>query len=79
MEKLAKGSPIFVKIDEYKDILDVIALLKAKISEAKSILGKINEIKNVEDKEIETWANELEEVERKLYYIDRTLLEPEAF
>ena len=78
MDSMARGSPVFVKIDEYKDILDVIALLKSKISEAKSILGKINEIKNAEDKEIETWANELDEVERKLYYIDRTLLEPES-
>lgn len=77
--KFTKGSPIFVRIDEYKDILDVIALIKGKITEAKTILGKLNEIKNTEDKEIEAWAGEIEEVERKLHYIDRSLLEPDAF
>jgi hypothetical protein len=78
MDKL-KGAPIFVKIDEYKEILDVITLIKGKISEAKGILGEINEVKNTEDKELESWVNELEEVERKISYIDRTLLDPEAF
>lgn len=79
MEKLSKGAPIFVKVDEYKDILDVITLIKGKIEEAKNILGEINEIKNTEDRELETWSNELEEVERKVNFIDRTLLDPEAF
>lgn len=68
--------PIYVKLDEYKDILDIINLLKNKIEEAKSILGKINELKNEEDSELELWKNKLEEVERKVGYIDKTLFEP---
>jgi hypothetical protein len=79
MERFTKGAPIFVKIDEYKDILDVITLIKGKIDEAKSILGEINELKNTEDRELEVWASELEEVERKVNFIDRTLLDPEAY
>jgi chromosome segregation ATPase len=72
-------SPIFVRIDEYKDFLDVIELIKGKIAEAKTTLQKINELKNSEDTEIEVWTNELEEINRKISLIDRTLFEPEAF
>lgn len=79
MDQSKKETPIFVKIDEYKDVLDTIALIKAKIKESKTVLGKINELKNSEDNEIEVWRNELEEIERRITYIDRTLFEPEAF
>ncbi|MGM5487385.1 MAG: hypothetical protein ACQESG_00385 [Nanobdellota archaeon] len=74
-----KDAPVFVKIDEYKDVLDVIELVKAKIKESKTTLARINELKNTEDTEIETWTNELDEVERKIEFVDRTLFEPEAF
>lgn len=79
MDQYKKETPIFVRIDEYKDILDVISLIKAKISESKTILTRINELKNAEDNEIEVWSNELEEVERRINFVDRTLFEPEAF
>jgi len=72
-----KDMPIFVKIDEYKDILDVIELIKKKLEEAKSTLGRINELKNEEDSELELWRSELEEVERKIEFIDKSLFEPE--
>lgn len=73
---MSSGMPVFVKIDDYKDVLDVIGLLKLKIKEAKEIHDKINTLKNEEDVELEIWRNNLEEVERKLHYIDTTLFEP---
>lgn len=79
MDSSRKETPIFVRIDEYKEVLDVISLVKSKLKEAKSVLGKINELKNAEDSEIEIWTNELEEIERRIGFIDKTLFEPEAF
>ncbi|MBW2978396.1 hypothetical protein KY331_06125 [Candidatus Woesearchaeota archaeon] len=70
--------PVFVRIDDYKDILDVINMIKNKISEAKATLGKINELKNEEDAELELWHTGIEEVERKMEYVDKTLFEPSA-
>ena len=67
---------IFIKIDEYKDILDIIALINEKVKEARIILGKINDLKNQEDAELETWKLSLDDVERKLKFIDQTLFEP---
>jgi uncharacterized coiled-coil protein SlyX len=73
-----KEMPIYVKIDEYKEILDVINMIKTKVAEAKETLGEINKIKNEEDAELERWHLDLEEVERKMEYVDKALFEPEA-
>lgn len=70
--------PIYVRIEEYKDVLDVVNMIKHKIEEAKSTLGKINELKNEEDSELERWQLDLEEVERKINHVDKALFEPEA-
>ncbi len=71
-----KDKNVFVKIDEYNDILDIIALINEKVREARMILGKIDDLKNQEDLELDAWKASLDDVERKLRYIDQTLFEP---
>lgn len=71
-------APVFVKIDDYKDIIDVMDLIKDRLSEAKRALADINELKNDEDAELELWSSTLNEIEKKLDDIDRTLFEPES-
>ncbi len=68
--------PVFVRIDEYKDVLDIMNMIKNKIDEAKETLGKINELKNEEDAELEMWHTGLEEIERKVSFVDKVLFEP---
>lgn len=70
--------PVFVKIEDYKDVLEVINLIKNKVADAKKTLEKINELKNEEDAELELWHNSLSEIERKTDFIDKTLFEPET-
>lgn len=72
-----KQLPVYVKIDEYKEVIDIMNLIKTKIDEAKKILNNIYEIKSQEDAEIDEWNNQLEEVERKVNFIDNTLFEPQ--
>lgn len=67
---------VFVKIEDYKEILDVIALVNEKLQEAKTVLGKINDLKNQEDSELEAWKSSLENVERKIAHVNKTLFEP---
>lgn len=68
--------PVFVKIEDYNDVLDVTNMIKNKIVEAKETLGKLNELKNAEDSEVELWKTNLDEIERKVDFIDKTLFEP---
>ena len=71
-------APVFVKIEDYKDILDVLDLIKDRLAEAKRTLADINELKNDEDSELELWGSTLNEIEKKIEGIDRTLFEPES-
>lgn len=69
-------APVFVKLDEYKDIMDIMSLLREKVRQSKFLLDKIAELKSQEDAELATWAKELEDVEQRITVIDRTLSEP---
>lgn len=71
-------APVFVKIEDYKDILDILELIRDRLDEAKRTLSDINELKNDEDSELEMWSSTLNEIEKKLESIDRTLFEPES-
>jgi len=66
-----------VKIHNYKEVLDLVDILKHKIEETKQTLGRIHSIKGEEDAELEACAKDIDEVSRKLAYVDKTLFEPE--
>jgi DNA-binding Lrp family transcriptional regulator len=74
---MAREVPVFIKVDDYKDVIDVMELIKNKILEANGVLEKIRRLKAEEDAELELWNSNLEDIERKISYIDRTLFEPE--
>lgn len=67
--------PIFVKIDNYKEVLEDINTIKMKLVEAKKLLGEIEELKNEETSEINLWRQSLDEADAKMEYIDKTLFE----
>ena len=75
---MEKGMPVFVKIDEYKDVLEIMGLIKSKLEQARAVLSKIIEIKSQEDDELRAWQTDLDEVEKKVALIDGTLFEPEG-
>lgn len=74
---MAKELPVFIKIEDYKDVIDIMELTKNKVLEANEVLEKIRRLKAEEDAELELWNSNLEDIERKISYIDRTLFEPE--
>lgn len=71
------GASVFVKIDEYKEILDVLDLVKGKISDIRETLAGINELRNKEDAEISVWSSTLEDIEKKIDDIDKMMFELE--
>ncbi len=71
------GMPVFVKVDEYKEILDVIDLIKNKIKDIRDTLGRINTLRNDEDSELAVWNNIINDIEKKIESIDRIMFEPE--
>lgn len=71
-----KEAPVFIQIKEYKELLDVMDLVKSKIAVAKETLSNINDVRKEEDEQIAYWTELLEEITSKLYAIDKTLFEP---
>ena len=71
--------PVFVKVDEYDDVLNLLKVVRRKIDDAKETLSKIHDLKNEEDHHLEMWASTLQEVEKKVDFIDHSLSEPEQF
>ena len=67
-------APVFIKIDQYKNVLDIIEVLKAKVKEAKNQLSKVQQLKSQEDSELEEWSSELAEIEKRIEGIDSSLL-----
>jgi hypothetical protein len=67
---------LFIKLESYKKTLDQMTLLKTKLDEAKSVFGKINELKREEDAEFALWQNNINELENKIRYVESTLFEP---
>ena len=77
MREQKTGAPVFVKIDEYKEILDVLDMIKGKIKEIRDVLGSINSLRNEEDAELAMWNNTINDIERKIDSIDKIMFEPE--
>ena len=67
--------PVFIKIDEYEEVLGLVKMIQRKLEDAKTTLLKINDLKNEEDHQLEMWQNALVEVEKKIDFIDQTLNE----
>ena len=74
-----KRADLFIKIDEYKDILDIINLIQQKIRHSRELLNKIEELKAQEDTQIDEWRAAIDEVDKKMNFIDKVLLEPETY
>ncbi|MCB9358401.1 hypothetical protein H6503_00565 [Candidatus Woesearchaeota archaeon] len=66
---------VYVKVEDYKDIVDIMTLIRKKVGDARNVLGAINNLKNEEDAELEQWNSNLDEIDRKIDYLDRTLFE----
>ena len=71
------GAPVFVKVEDYKEILDVLDLIKAKVSEIRHTLGEINTLREQENSELEMWNGAIDDIEKKIENIDKAMFEPE--
>jgi hypothetical protein len=72
-----KESQFFVKIDEFKGIFDIVNTIKAKLNETHKSLDKIYELKGEEEKLLEQWKQDLDEVERKVGFVEGILFSQE--
>ncbi|MBW2967791.1 hypothetical protein KY362_04855 [Candidatus Woesearchaeota archaeon] len=67
--------PLFIRTDRFRTAIDNIEQIKAMFKEEDNIFFAINEIKNTQDQRFESFRQGLEDIQRKLLFIDRALFE----
>lgn len=67
-------TPVFVKIEEYKEVLDILEVVKSKIHNAKGLLEEIRQLKDEEDRELAAWTGNLDDITNKIQTIDKAIL-----
>ena len=75
MREQKNSTSIFVKVNEYKEILDVLDMVKGKINEIRDTLNGINNLRNEEDSEVSVWNSTIDEIEKKIEDIDSMIFE----
>jgi hypothetical protein len=72
-KEIDTGKPIFIKIDKYKSIIRELSNIRALIRNANSSINSLHSLKESEDAELEEWRAKIEDLERKLIYVDDSL------
>ena len=75
MESMGNEKPLFVKVERYRDVVETLRKLKAKLNDADVVLHKLGQLKQEEDKELASWQSDLEKIRGQLLDIDRKLFE----
>jgi hypothetical protein len=73
IRNIEKQGPIFVDIESFRRMLGDIDTIKNDIKASEMIIQHLNEIKNSKDKELDRWRSSLEDMQRKLNYVDKVL------
>jgi len=67
-------APVYVKIHDYEEVIQILDNVKKKVKEARDILAKLNELKAEEDKELLAWNENLDDIGSRVSQIDHNLL-----
>lgn len=71
-------APVFVKVDDYNAILQLMDTIKQRLNQARTLLTRIGELKQQEDAQLENWKRDLDDVEERLSSVDRSLASPKV-
>lgn len=75
--KFGLEKPLFIRTIQFSQILQNIDYAKSKLIECEAIRKNIAELKISQDREQESYRELLEDIERKLLFIDRTIFKTE--
>ncbi|MEM4282300.1 MAG: hypothetical protein QW559_02745 [Candidatus Woesearchaeota archaeon] len=64
---------VFVSVDDYKAIVDGAEYIKGKLGEVETLAGGLQDIKKHIDRELELWKASLENVEKKLAFVEELI------
>ena len=72
-----KAGQRFVSISNFQTALTKSDEIRGSLKEAETMISRLNELRNEEEKEFLKWRSQLEGVEKKLNYIDQVIFKGE--
>lgn len=72
-EELELKKPIFVYLDNYKELINELTLIKNTLKESSDSLARVDAFKEDEGKEFRKWENHIKDIQKKLIYVDKTV------
>ena len=63
----------FVAVEDFKQIINDTNVVRAKLMEADNFVKRLTELKNEEERSLEKWRAQLEDVEKKLTFVDHVI------
>ncbi|MGM5480019.1 MAG: hypothetical protein ACQESC_01000 [Nanobdellota archaeon] len=75
---MEEKSPVFIKIEEYRKVLELVDKLKKKTTDVKKTVTQIKDLREKENDTIKYWEQKIDDIDKKIVYIDQTLFEPKS-
>ena len=67
------NEPVFIRIDKFEESLDIFNKAKKQISDIEHMLADIKRVKEDEDKELDHWEKEIQNVKGQIEKIDKDI------
>ena len=67
------AEPVFIRIDKFEESLKIFEKSKDKISEIAQTLKNIRDAKEKEEKELESWENEINMIKKQIEKVDKNI------
>jgi hypothetical protein len=72
-ESAERPKAAFVSVQDYKAMVDGAEYIITKLSQAEAMMASMQELKKHGDKEIELWKTKLDDVQKKLAFVEEVL------
>lgn len=72
-KKAEETGPIFIRIDKFKESLQIFKDTENKIAEIEKMLRDTKTIKEKEEKELKSWENEIQEIKKQFDKLDQEI------
>jgi len=73
LRKTRHAEPVFIRMDKFEESSEVFETAKNKVMEVEEMLGDIKKIKEDEEKELQEWETEIQNIKGHLDKLDRDL------
>ena len=74
----ATPKPTFVAVEDYKRIINDTNTIRSKLMDAENFVRRLSDLKNEEERAFEKWRTQLEDVEKKLNYVDHLIAKAQS-